>query len=134
MFFHSGHRYDYDRLIRLGGAALVEVGNRGATRSDQLEAAIDEQTAMMLYQAHLDSRTDSVSIRETAEITLRHGVPLFVDAAFMNYPTDLLPGLIQAGADLVAVSAKYYGGSNSGGFVTGHASLIEAVRNVCFTN
>jgi len=74
-----------------------------------------------------------VPLRTVAEITHRRGVPLFVDAAFTNYPTDVLPGLIEQGADLIAVSAKYFGGPNAGGFIIGRAALIEAVRNVYFT-
>jgi D-glucosaminate-6-phosphate ammonia-lyase len=134
VLIQSGHRYDYDRQVSLSGATLVEVGDHDAAHAQQLEAAIDERTAMMLYPAHLESRAGSLSIREAAEITRRHGVVLFVDAAFMNYPTNVLTKFIQAGADLVAVSAKYYGGPNSGGFVIGRASLIEAVRNVYFTH
>ena len=133
VLIQSGHRYDYDRQVSMTGATLVEVGSRNGTRLEQLEEAIDEKTAMMLYPAHLESKAGSIPIRAAAEVTRRHGVPLLVDAAFMSYPTDVLPGLIREGADLVAVSAKYYGGPNAGGFLIGAASLIDAVRNGYFT-
>ena len=133
VLIQSGHRYKYDRQVSMTGARLVEVGSENGTRAEQIEQAISDTTAMILYPAHLATKPGSVSIPEVSEIARRHDIPLFVDAAFMNYPTDILSGLIEQGADLLAVSAKYFGGPNAGGFIVGRADLIEAVRNVYFT-
>ena len=133
VLIQSGHRYKYDRQISMTGAELVEVGSANGTRPDQIEEAVDDDTAMVLYPAHKESKPGSVPLATVAEITRRKGVPLFVDAAFMSYPLDVLPGFLEQGADLVAVSAKYFGGPNAGGFIVGRAALIEAVRNVYFT-
>ena len=133
VLIQSGHRYKYDRQVSMTGAQLVEVGSENGTRTEQIEEAVDDATAMILYPAHLASKAGSVSISEVSKVARAHNVPLFVDAAFMNYPTDVLQGLIDQGADLVAVSAKYFGGPNAGGFIMGRTDLIEAVRNVYFT-
>jgi len=133
VLIQSGHRYKYDRQVSMTGAKLVEVGSENGTRAEQIEEAVGANTAMILYPAHLASKAGSVPIADVSEIARRHQVPLFVDAAFMNYPTSVLPGLIEQGADLVAVSAKYFGGPNAGGFIMGRADLIEAVRGVYFT-
>jgi len=133
VLIQSGHRYKYDRQVGMTGAALVEVGSENGTRPEQIAEAIGANTAMILYPAHLESKPGSVPLAEVAAIARDNGVPVFVDAAFMNYPTDTLPGLIERGADLVAVSAKYFGGPNAGGFLAGRADLIAAVRNVYFT-
>ena len=133
VLIQSGHRYKYDRQVTMTGASLVEVGSKNGTRIEQIEEAVDGSTGMILYPAHLEPKAGSVPISEVAGVARSKGVPLFVDAAFMNYPTDVLPGLIEHGADLLAVSAKYFGGPNAGGFIVGCKDLIEAVRNVYFT-
>jgi L-seryl-tRNA(Ser) seleniumtransferase len=56
-----------------------------------------------------------------------------VDAAYLNYPTEIMRSFSAAGADLVCFSAKYYWGPNSGGFICGRKDLIDAVAGVDFT-
>jgi D-glucosaminate-6-phosphate ammonia-lyase len=129
----AGHRYKYDRQVKLPGAALVEVGSENGTRIDQIESALSSNTAMFLYPAHLEGKPGTLSIDEVSAACKARGVPLFVDAAFMCYPTNLFADYIQRGADLVAVSSKYFSGPNAGGFIMGKKSLIDAVTNVYFT-
>jgi seryl-tRNA(Sec) selenium transferase len=58
---------------------------------------------------------------------------VLVDAAYLNYPPEVMRSFNTAGADLVCFSAKYYWGPNSGGFICGRKDLIDAVAGVDFT-
>ena len=133
------HRYKYDRMTRLPGARLVEVGDEDGTSPSALEAAIGESTAALCFPAHMDSAggpfaaANTVSLADTLAIAKDHSVPTLVDAAYMIYPVDLLSSYTRAGADLVCFSAKYFGGPNAGAFICGRRDLMDAVAGVDFT-
>jgi L-seryl-tRNA(Ser) seleniumtransferase len=133
VLIQAGHRYKYDRQTIMTGAKLVEIGSANGTRPDQYEAAISERTAMILHPAHLDGKPGSLPLEQVRSIADRRGVPIFVDAAYMNYPTGIMGDYLRRGADLVAISAKYFGGPNAGGFIMGRKDLVAAVANVHFT-
>jgi D-glucosaminate-6-phosphate ammonia-lyase len=133
VLIQAGHRYKYDRQVSMTGAKLVEIGSANGTRADQFEQAINENTAMVIHPAHLDGKPGTLSLEEAAAIAHKRGVPVFVDGAFMNYPTDLMAGYLKRGGDMVAVSAKYFGGPNAGGFILARKDLIPAIANVHFT-
>ena len=133
VLIQAGHRYKYDRQVSLTGAKLIEVGTANGTRPDQFEQAIGERSAMVIHPAHLDGKPGTIGLEQIAAMAHRRGVPVFVDAAYMNYPTDLMAGYLRRGGDLVAVSAKYFGGPNAGGFLLGRKDLMPAVANVHFT-
>jgi L-seryl-tRNA(Ser) seleniumtransferase len=128
------HRYKYDRMVRMSGARLTEAGSResGTTVGD-LQAAMGPATAAVFFPAHLDGAPGTLGLRTVVEIAHDHSVPVLVDAAYLNYPVDLMRSFHRAGADLVFFSAKYYGGPNSGGFACGRRSLIEAIAGIDFT-
>jgi D-glucosaminate-6-phosphate ammonia-lyase len=127
------HRYKYDRQVAMTGARLIEIGTDNGCNAGDIVEAITARTAMVLHPAHLDRAAGTVALDEVAKLAQARGVPVFVDAAYMNYPTDIMGGYVQRGADLVALSAKYFGGPNAGGFVMGRRDLIAAVANVHFT-
>jgi L-seryl-tRNA(Ser) seleniumtransferase len=133
VLIQAGHRYKYDRQVGMTGARLVEIGTPNGTRADQLEAALSDRTAMVLHPAHLDGRPGTLPLEEVARIAHARGVPVFVDAAYMNYPIEIMGSYLKRGADLACLSAKYFGGPNAGGFVMGRKHLVEAVANVHFT-
>ena len=133
VLIQAGHRYKYDRQVAMTGASLVEVGSRNGTRLDQLEAAIDNNTAAILHPAHLDGKPGTLALEEVVKVAHGRGVPVIVDAAYMNYPTSIMGDYVRRGADLVCISAKYFGGPNAGGFIMGRKDLIQAVSNVHFT-
>lgn len=128
-----GHRYKYDRMVRMTGARLIEAGTDSGTSPAELRSVIGDSTAAILVPAHLDSLNSTVSLQETVSIGSEASVPVVVDAAYLNYPIDIMRSFTKAGADLVIFSAKYFGGPNAGGFVCGSAKLIEAVAGVDFT-
>jgi L-seryl-tRNA(Ser) seleniumtransferase len=128
-----GHRYKYDRMVRMTGARLMEAGGTVGTTPEELGAALGPNTAAILFPAHLDDMNGTLPLGKTAAIAHEAGVPVVVDAAYLNYPIDIMRSFNQAGADLVIFSAKYFGGPNAGGFVCGRGDLIEAVAGVDFT-
>ena len=133
VLIQAGHRYKYDRQVGMTGAKLSEIGSKNGTRLDQLEAAIGANTAAILHPAHLDGKPGTLSLEDVVRIAHAKGVPVIVDAAYLNYPTSLMGDYARRGADLVCISAKYFGGPNAGGFIMGRKDLIDAVSNVHFT-
>jgi L-seryl-tRNA(Ser) seleniumtransferase len=127
------HRYKYDRMARIAGAKLVEVGDDVRTTPAELDAALGAGTAAMCFPAHLDGLEGTVSLDESISIAHAKGIPVIVDAAYLNYPVELMSGFTRRGADLVIFSAKYFYGPNAGGVVCGRSDLIEAVAALDFT-
>ena len=82
---------------------------------------------------HLDEVPGAIPLRELAPLARERGIPVLVDAAFLNYPPESMRRFTDAGADLVCFSAKYFYGPNGGGFVVGRADLVGAVEAVDFT-
>lgn len=127
------HRYKYDRMVRLAGARLVEVGNINGTDTEDLLEAIDDDTAAVFVPAHLDGIEGTVSLDVVADLAHGCGVPVIVDAAYVNYPVDVMGSFGRRGADLTIFSAKYFGGPNTGGVICGRADLVDAVAGLDFT-
>lgn len=127
-----GQRYRYRRGALLAGARLVEVGDEAGTTLEQLEQAIGERTGALLVPAHLDGAGGSVPLAQAIEVAHRHGVPVYVDAAYMSFPTELIGSYTALGADLVGFSAKYFRGPSAGGFLTGSREMIDAVAALDF--
>jgi uncharacterized pyridoxal phosphate-dependent enzyme len=121
------HRYKYDRMVRLAGAKLIEVGDEDGTEPNQLSLAVADNVAAIIFPAHLDGIEGTVPLSDVAEIAHAASIPVIVDAAYLNYPTSLMSSFGKRGADVVIFSAKYFGGPNAGGFMYGRSSLIEAV-------
>jgi D-glucosaminate-6-phosphate ammonia-lyase len=133
VILQRGHRYKYDRCVLLPGARLIEVGSESGTRREEIERAIGPNTVALFLPAHLDGHNGTVPLAELAAIGDRHGVPTFVDAAYMNYPVEIMSSFNAQGADLVCFSAKYFGGPNGGGLICGRADLVAAVAAIDFT-
>jgi D-glucosaminate-6-phosphate ammonia-lyase len=133
VIIQKAHRYKYDRMARIAGGRLVEVGSEKGTTLPQLEQAFGSQTAMVLFPAHLEGKPGTLSLQELSRVAHRRGVPVLVDAAYMNYPTPVMSIFLPGGADLVCFSAKYFWGPNSSGFICGRRDLIEAVAGIDFT-
>ena len=127
------HRYKYDRCARIAGASLVEAGSPERCDITQLLKAIGPQTAAILFPAHLDGTPGTVSLHDVLSVARPRGVPVLVDAAYLNYPIESMRTFTDAGADLVCFSSKYFGGPNAGGFICGRKTLVDAVAGLDFT-
>jgi D-glucosaminate-6-phosphate ammonia-lyase len=133
VILQRGHRYKYDRCALLPGARIVEVGSEAGTRREEIEQAIGPGTAALFVPAHLDGHNGTVPLTDVAAIGRERGIPTFVDAAYMNYPIEIMGSFNAKGADLVCFSAKYFGGPNGGGLLCGRQDLITAVAAIDFT-
>jgi L-seryl-tRNA(Ser) seleniumtransferase len=118
--------YQYDRSVTIVGPKLIEVGDATGTTAAQLEAALDDKVACVLYPAHLEDAAGCVPLAQVLEIGHRNGVPVLVDAAAQVFPIDRFLSFPKMGADLVAYSCKYFGGPNSTGMLVGKKALVDA--------
>ena len=126
--------YKYARMVWMTGARIRLVGSEAETSRAELEDALDpERVAAVFVPGHLDEASGAVPLRELAPLAHERGIPVLVDAAFLNYPPESMRRFTDAGADLVCFSAKYFYGPNGGGFVVGRAGLVGAVEAVDFT-
>lgn len=126
---HKAHSNHYNRMFRLAGAKVKEVGY-GAHRTLpwQLESALDEKTAAIVYVVaqFLVSQT-ALPLPEVLRIARAKGVPVIVDAANELPPVENLRKFIEMGADLVIFSGgKDLQGPQPSGFMCGRGDLIAA--------
>jgi D-glucosaminate-6-phosphate ammonia-lyase len=127
---HCAQRIPYDPAVRLAGARLVEVGNAVQTFGWELEAAVSERTAAVLYIAGAHLRRGALPLGEVVQIAHASGVPVVVDAAAqLPPPENLWHFTREVGADLAIFSGgKDLRGPQASGLIVGRADLIEACR------
>ena len=119
----KSHRFGYDHAVRTCGVRLVEVETR-----EELERAIGDQTAMMLFY-NANNNVGQIKDAEFAQIGKRRGIPTLNDAAADVPPVDNLWKYTQMGFDLVAFSGgKGIRGPQSAGLLLGRKDLIAAAR------
>lgn len=125
-------RSGYDHAVRASGARLVEVGfneivsNAGVRRTEcwEYEAALNENTAGIVYVHAEDSQPH---LSEVVEVARQRGVPVLVDAAGEVPPRSNLKAIAAAGADLVTYSGgKAIRGPQSTGILCGRRELISS--------
>lgn len=134
----------YDRAIETAGGKFVPVGDDSGCTPEDIESAINENTAAVHYIAPgpgswpgpsyvkgtregYEGASNAVPMKEVIEIAHRNGIPVIVDAAGQTYPVEGLKRYVDMGADMVCYSGKYVTGPNSAGFVIGKKEYIEAV-------
>ena len=125
----KSHRYGYDHAVRNCGVKMVEVET-----ADELEKAVSEKTAMMLFFNDADPR-GKIKIEEFVALGKKHKIPTFNDAAADVPPTENLSKYTKMGFDLVTFSGgKGLRGPQSAGLLLGRKDLIEAARLNCSPN
>jgi D-glucosaminate-6-phosphate ammonia-lyase len=126
------HRNSYDHAVRAAGAHLVEVGLADRltgcgvrdTEAWEVEAAIGDRTAGVLYLARSDSRPDLEAVVRVAHAA---DVPVLVDAAAEIPPASNLRRFVEEGADLVVFSGgKGIGGPSASGILCGRRRLVAS--------
>ncbi len=123
------HRYGYDHAVRNCGVRMIEVDT-----SEELEAAINERTAMMLFFNDRE-HVGQIGAEEFVSLGKKHGIPTFNDAAADVPPTETLSKFTKMGFDLVTFSGgKGIRGPQSAGLMLGRRDLIEAARLNCSPN
>lgn len=128
-----GLRYKYERVVRMAGVRLVEVGSDAGTAADEMKAALGDDTAAVLHPVIGEARAH-LPVEQVIEVAHGAGVPVIVDAAYQVYPVDGLRRFTDMGADLVGYGAKYFGALNSSGLLCGRADLVEAARLHAFAS
>jgi D-glucosaminate-6-phosphate ammonia-lyase len=130
---HKVGRVGYDFAIRQAGGKLVEIGTAQGTTEDDLEAAINGQTAAIYYFYNINQMKGQVPLEQGIEIARRHNIPLVVDAAAQLPPVENLWRFTQMGADLALFSGgKGLCGPQSSGLILGRKDLIQACAfNAC---
>ncbi|MNU93148.1 L-seryl-tRNA(Sec) selenium transferase [compost metagenome] len=125
----KGHNVNFGvpvgTMVNLGGGRVVEAGYANECSPAQLAAAINPDTAAILYiKSHHCVQKSILSVSEAAEVARAHGLPLIVDAA----AEEDLRLYYQQGADLVIYSgAKAIEGPTSG-LVLGKRQYVEWVK------
>jgi D-glucosaminate-6-phosphate ammonia-lyase len=122
-----GQRNPYDAAIRLAGGRIVQVGNILQTFSWELEAAVTERTAAVMYFAGRHLGFGCLGLDEVVAIAHARNVPVVCDAAAQLPPKENLWRLAERGADLVLFSGgKELRGPQSSGLIVGRRDLVEA--------
>ena len=119
----KSHRFGYEHAVRNCGVRLVEVET-----PDDLERAVSEKTAMMLFYNN-NNKEGRIQDEEFVRLGKKHGVPTLNDAAADVPPVDNLWKYTSMGFDLVAFSGgKGIRGPQSAGLLLGRKDLIAAAR------
>jgi L-seryl-tRNA(Ser) seleniumtransferase len=129
VIIQKSHRYGYDHAVRNCGIKMIEVETAA-----ELERAVNEKTAMMLFFNDNDSK-GQIKIAEFVALGKKHNIPTFNDAAADVPPTEHLSKYTKMGFDLVTFSGgKGLRGPQSAGLLLGRKDLIEAARLNCSPN
>jgi L-seryl-tRNA(Ser) seleniumtransferase len=128
LIIQRAHRFVYDQTFRLVGGVLVEIGLGRRTLPYELESAITEKTAAVVYlYAPFTSHPGLLPFETICQIAHKHDVPVIVDAASMLPPRENLYKHLRQGADLVNFSGgKGIRGPQSTGILVGRRDLIRA--------
>ncbi|WP_434636832.1 D-glucosaminate-6-phosphate ammonia lyase [Klebsiella sp. I138] len=124
-----GHNVDYGApitsAIRLGGGRIVEVGSSNLAARWQLESAVSEKTAALLFvKSHHCVQKGMLSIDDFVQIARQHGLPLIVDAA----AEEDLHQWVATGADMVIYSGAKAFNAPTSGFISGKRPWIAACK------
>lgn len=125
---HCSHRIPYDPAVTLAGAQVVQVGNALQTFEWELDAALSQRTAAVLYVVGAHLGAAALDLATTVRIAHTHNVPVIVDAAAQLPPhTNLWDLTTMHGADLALFSGgKGLRGPQASGFMVGRADLVAA--------
>lgn len=121
------HRGSYSHMYGFTGASIVEIGDLNDTLPEELEAAINPQTAALAFLLGPRILKQGLSLPEMVAIGRKHGIPVIVDAAAMLPPRSNLRRYIDQGADLVTFSGgKMIHGPQNTGILCGRRDLVDA--------
>ncbi|HAT1616687.1 TPA: DgaE family pyridoxal phosphate-dependent ammonia lyase [Raoultella ornithinolytica] len=124
-----GHNVDYGApitsAIRLGGGRVVEVGSSNLAARWQLESAVSDRTAGLLFvKSHHCVQKGMLAIDDFVQVARRHNLPLIVDAA----AEEDLRLWVATGADMVIYSGAKAFNAPTSGFISGKRTWIAACK------
>ncbi|MBM3473128.1 MAG: L-seryl-tRNA(Sec) selenium transferase [Armatimonadetes bacterium] len=136
-----GGSFRIPEIMAESGARLREVGATNKTRIADYEAAITEETALLLRVHPSNFKmvgfTEQASLSELVELGRRHRLPVMddigsgalIDLSRYGLPDEpTAPASLSAGADLVCASADKLLGGCQGGVILGRQDLIAHLR------
>lgn len=125
----KAHRILYDQALLLSGARVIEAGTTSFAMPEQVEAAINENTAMFFYVSENESMRGSIELQKLIPILKKRDIPVVVDAAAELPPSSNISKYQKMGADLVLFSGgKELRGPQSSGLILGRSDLIEVCQ------
>lgn len=124
-----GHNIDYGApitsAIRLGGGRVVEVGQSNLAARWQLEKAVSERTAALLFvKSHHSVQKGMLTLEDFVAVAKQFQLPLIVDAA----AEEDLHQYIARGADMVIYSGAKAFNAPTSGFITGGREWIRCCK------
>ncbi len=127
---HCAHRIPYERAIHLAGGRIVQIGNVIQTLEWELDAALDEGAAAVVWIAGSHLPTSTLSLEHTVSRAHDYGVPVIVDAAAQLPP---LSNLWHFTRDLGVDAALFSGGKalqgpQASGLIVGRRDFLDAAR------
>lgn len=130
VIMHTAHRIPYDAAVALAGATIRQIGNVKQTFAWELEGAITEKTAAVLYVANSQLPQVALPLEDVVRIAHAHNLPVIVDAAAQLPPVENLWHFTRdLGADIATFSGgKALLGPQASGLMVGRADLIEGAR------
>ena len=129
LIIQKSHRFIYDHLYLVPGARFVEVGSPDGCTTQQVQAAISDQTAAIIHLESPFKSDGAIPLPELAKLAHSHEIPVLADCASMLPPRNNLRKYTAQGADLVSFSGgKAVRGPQSTGFLVGNPEWIEYAR------
>ncbi|EON79219.1 L-seryl-tRNA(Sec) selenium transferase-related protein [Lunatimonas lonarensis] len=123
IILQKSHANGYHHALTNTGAKLILIETR-----EELDAAINENTAMMWY-LNRETPVGQIKHEEWIAIARKHGIPTMNDIAADVPPVENLWKYNDMGFDLVAISGgKALCGPQSAGILMGKKDLIAAAR------
>ncbi len=136
-----GGSYRLPEVIAQSGASLREVGATNKTRAHDYEAAIGDETAILLKSHTSNFRivgfAAAPSREELKDLALRHdvlfmedlGSGVLVDLSQFGLPDEPVVGaVLQSGVDLVMFSGDKLLGGPQAGIIAGRADLVAQLK------
>jgi len=130
VIIQTPHRTGYDHAVRTAGVRLLEVGKPDQVSPEQIEAAINVNTAAILFVfGETIDRASEVPLEPVIEIAKRRGIPSILDASVANYPFERLQRFAALGIDLITTSGgKHIFGPPGTGFLFGRSEFVDICR------
>mgnify|MGYP001288856224 CR=1 FL=1 len=127
---HRTQRNWYDIAVRMTGVELIEIGHIMETYPWELDDAINERTAAVVYFAGSHLNRNTLPLEFVIERAHARGVPVIVDAAAQVPPVSNLWHFSRnLGADVVIFSGgKMLRGPQNSGLAVGTREMIRAMQ------
>lgn len=135
-----GGAFRLPEIMAWAGVRLVEVGTTNHTRLSDYEAAITDETALLLRVHTSNYRivgfTSEVPLKDLVELGQRYNIPVMEDAgsgslidltSFGLHGEPLIQDSIRAGANIVVFSGDKLVGGPQCGLIVGRREMVEAM-------